>query len=155
MIKKFWNLKTAILAFEIAFILCFINGVFWDNIPSWKQPSSNQKFNETSWYYLNRGLFPKSWAGISVADKTVEFPIIKMPLLTITENYSGIKFNKIINLEKFTGLFLITFLIMYLLTYPLGRASDENKSLNYFLIPMIGILFLLMIFVYFFIFPRI
>ena len=154
-IKKFWNLKAAILAFEIAFIFCFFTGTFHNPGKNLGWHSRIEVFNEQSWYYINRGLFPTSWAGVSWIEKTIDFPIIKMPFLTRKEYYSGKEFNKIVDLGVFTQLFLTVLVIAYLIAFPFGKAVQENKSLNYIFIPATIILFFLCIFIYFFIFRTI
>lgn len=145
-LKKFWNLKAVILAFLIAFAFCFFMGIF-----------SNSKgikptFTVNRWFYISRG-FPVAWAGVTKPDLEVDFPIIKAPFL-ISE-IKGDKYNKIINLSVFAPLFLSVLLIVYPFAFIISKASDENKSLNIFLVPIYFFLTIVCIFFYFFWFPRI
>ncbi len=155
MFKKLLNLRAIILAFEIAFIFCFFTGTFHNPGKNLGWHSRIEVFNEKSWYYINRGVFPTSWAGVSWTEKSIELPIVKMPFLTRKEYYSGKEFNKIIDLEIFLKLFSVTFLISYIFALPFGKAVGENKTLNYIFIPVIIVLFFLCIFIYFFIFSTI
>lgn len=148
MLKKILNLKAGVLAFEISFIFCFFIGIFWN------PPITNELFDQNHRFYINRG-YPVAWAGISAVDKSVEFPIIKMPFLTKELNIDGSKWTKIIDLRIFIPLFLTSFLISYILTFIFAKASEENKAFNIIIVPAYFILLVICIFVYFFWFPRI
>lgn len=145
---RFFNIKGAILAFEIAFIICFFSGIFWNGGGLARQEGV---FNQNSWYYINRGV-PWPWAGVSVIDKSVNFPIIKAPL--IKKDLNGNNYNKIIDLSVFLPLFIILFLISYCFTYIFGKASSENKGMNILLVPILFMFFFFGILIYFFWFPR-
>ena len=147
MLKKIFNLKAAILAFEISFILCFFISIFFNS------SITIEKFDQKYHYYVNRG-YPKAWAGVSALNKDVEFPIVKAPFITSRESFEGKEFNKIIDLRIFLPLFISVFLVVYPFAFFFGKASDENRSLNIILVPTYLILFLGCIFVYFFWFPR-
>lgn len=148
MFKRLLNFKATLLALEIAFIFCFFVGIFWN------PPITTELFDSHHRFYINRG-YPTAWAGVSAIDKTVKFPIIKAPFLVreIWEDRS--KWAKIIDLRIFIPLFLITFLISYLPSFIIVKAVEENKSLNFILIPLYFVLFLACIFLYVFWFPRI
>lgn len=153
MLKKFWDLKSVILAFEVAFIFCFFVGIFHNR--SAKQSNYSQVFNERSWYYINRGL-TIPWSGVSLENKLVDFPIIKAPFLVIKDPWFGIKkFNKIIDLGIITPLFVTLFLISYIFVFFFRKAFDENKNLNKILISIIIVFIPISIFLYFVWFPRI
>lgn len=148
MFKKILNFKAGILAFEISFILCFFIGIFWN------PPITTELFDQNRRFYINRG-YPIAWAGVSAADKAVEFPIIKLPFLTETMSEDGSKWTKIIDFRIFFPLFITIFLISYVFTFIFVKASEENKAFNIILVPAYFILLTICISVYFFWFPRI
>lgn len=148
MLKKILNLRAGILAFEISFIFCFFIGIFWN------PPIVTELSDQNHRFYLNRG-YPMAWAGVSAADKKVEFPIIKMPFLTRELVFDGSKWTKIIDLRIFVPLFIKIFLISYALTFIFVKAGEENQAFNIVLIPAYYILLAICIFMYFFWFPRI
>ncbi|KKS13202.1 hypothetical protein A2617_02725 [Candidatus Daviesbacteria bacterium RIFOXYD1_FULL_41_10] len=151
--NKLWNFKGFILAFEMTFFICFFSGIFWNM--RLERSNYPHLYNEKSWYYLNRGL-PVPWSGVSLAGRSVDFPIIKAPFIEKSGSFDDpTKFNKIIALNVFIPLFTILFLISYIFMFIFGRASNENKSLNKIVYPAIFILFFFCIFIYFFWFPRI
>lgn len=148
MFKNLFNFKALLLALEIALAICFFSGIFWN------PPITEEVFDSNHRYYLNRG-YPKAWAGVSAIDKTVEFPIMKAPFLIRELGEDGSKWTKIIDLRIFLPLLLIVFLVAYLPSFLIAKASEENKSLNFILIPSYFIFLLACIFFYFFWFPRI
>jgi len=138
---KIWNLKAFILAFQVAFTVCFFIGIFSKSVRI-------SLFNDTHWYYINRG-YPISWAGVSRVDRIVDFPIIKAPLLA-----QG-TFVKIIDLSIFTPFIFSMQLLFYPIELIWVRATAENKSLSFFINSSFVLLTLTCIFFYFFWFTRI
>lgn len=148
MVRKIWNIKAAILAFEIAFFFCFFLGIF---VNSGKESSWIERYEGQYHYYINRG-YPIPWAGISASDKRVDLPVVKAPFVT----YSRAKIYKIIDLSIFLPFFVVSFLFFYCLpSYIFARATDENKKLMPFLYGCYAFFFILGIFVYYFLFPRV
>jgi len=149
----FWNFKTCILSFQIAFILCFFLGIFW-NLEGNPHSIKTQVYNQNHRYYINRGL-PIPWAGISASDKSVGFPIVKAPFITKTLSEDGSRWNKVINLKVFIPLFSFLFLISYITLFLFNKILGKNfKAFGIFTLAA-SILFLVSIFTYFFWFPRI
>lgn len=148
MFKKLFDFKATLLAFEIAFAFSLFLGIFWN------PPITEELFDKNHRYYINRG-YPKAWAGVSAIDKEVEFPIIEVPFLVREMREDGSKWVKIIDLRIFFPLFITIFLVAYLPSYIIAKASEENKSLNYISIPTYIVFLLACIFFYFFWFPRI
>lgn len=142
MLRKLLNLKTTLLALEITFIFCFFIGMFWN------PPVTTKLYDQNHHFYINRG-YPVAWAGVSAADKTVEFPIVKASFLTM-KLPDGSKWTKIIDLRIFFPLFITVFLISYILSFFFVKASKKNKNLNIILIPISLTLLLECIFFYFF-----
>lgn len=145
-LKKFWNLRAFILAFQIAFVFCFFIGIFWNH------PVRVEVFNDNRWYYLNRG-YPVSWAGVSKPSLSVDFSVIKAPFLT--NGIYGDTYDKIIDLSIFIPFFLAILFLTYPIGFVLSKAAEENKSFNIVLIPVLIVLTLGCIFFYFFWFTRI
>ena len=124
MVRNLISVKAAILAFELAFVLCFFSGIFYVFSSGFYS-----KHDLPHWYYVNRGLFI-SWAGVSLRDTAVELPLIKAPFILIKEDWVGGEWNKVIDLGRFLPIFASIFILAYLVAYPLIRASDKNKSIN-------------------------
>lgn len=148
MFKKILNFKAGILAFEISFVFCFFLSIFWN------PPITTELFDQNYRFYINRG-YPKAWAGVSMENKSVAFPVIKMPFSTRELVSNGSRWTKIIDLSIFLPLFLAVFLLSYPVTFVFAKASEENKALNIILIPSCVILAFACIFFYFYWFPRI
>lgn len=148
MFRKLWRFKASILAFEMTFIICFFTGIFWSRI-------SLEVYNNDSWYYINRGI-PFSWAGTSLLNKKVDFPVIKAPFLVVKDSFiDNIDHAKIINLGVFIPLFIVYFTVFYIPSFIMTKAAGENKQWNFILYPMYGVMLIGCILVYFFWFPRI
>jgi hypothetical protein len=99
MFKRFWNLKIFVLAIQLAFILCFFTGIFWSSSGIYNS-ARNEVYDTYHWLYINRGL-PTAWAGVSMTDKIVEFPIVKAPFLTQKTSEGTSVWSKIIDLKIF------------------------------------------------------
>lgn len=145
-IKRFLNLGTFILAFQLAFASCFLLGIFWNS------NTRSEAFNDSRWYYINRGS-PAPWAGISKLSLPVDFPIVKAPFLMSEIN--GDKFVKIIDLSIFFPLFLKVLLVSYVFAYAFFKAVEKNKDLRKITIYSYTSLVLIDIFSYFFWFSKI
>jgi hypothetical protein len=137
--------KLIILAFELSFIFCFFLGIFG----STENPI--HLYNDNHSFYLNRG-YPNSWAGVSVANKQVDYPIIKAPFIQIKLQEDGSIVNKIIDLRLFLPFFIITLIIFYILLWSFSRFVKFNK-ISFVIIS--GFLLILCLFFYFEWFPRV
>jgi len=147
MLKRFLNSKTLFIALETAFIFCFFTGIFWNPPIIIKQYDYNHRF------YINRG-YPVAWAGVSSIDKEVEFPIIKAPFLA-RDLFDNSRWVKIIDLRVFAPLFTGLFLISYILLFFVTEIIERSRYKNTILIPIYFILSLACVFFYYFWFPRI
>ena len=136
-------LKSAVLGFQLSFIICFFLGIFWH------YPHLVQEFTQTRWYYLNRG-GPLLWSGISMLNRSVPFPIVTMPFLTI--HFDGIEHVKIIDLRIFLPFFLILFGLFSFISYKIILLLEKRDKV---LIKIYVVLTILCLLVYFFWFPRI
>jgi hypothetical protein len=147
MVKKFFIIKAFLVSLIVSISFCFFSGIFWNSSKPYKA-----EFNQNHWYYLNRGI-PKIWSGVSKSNSSVNLPLVKAPFLE--SNLEGEKYNKIIDLSVFIPLVLIVILLVYPFSFIIVKASEENKDLNFFIIPAYVFLGLLLVFLYYFWFPRI
>jgi hypothetical protein len=110
-----------ILAFEITFIVCFFTGVFWN------PPIRIEIFDPLHRYYINRG-YPKSWAGVSRADKIVPIPFVKLPYTGTWMD--GVLWVKIIDLRIFVVLFAAVFIVAYFFAYQIVKYDGRLKFMK-------------------------
>lgn len=148
MFKKFLSFKSAILAIIISLTLTLFIGCF-ANAPL----NMDESFNGKYWHYLNRG-YPEPWAGVGLANSKVDFPLVRMPFLSAGDG-RGIELVKIINLNTFISIFIVTFLIAYIPSFILAKAVDENKKLFPFFRIANIVVFAIGLFVYFSWFSRV
>lgn len=146
MFRKFLNPRALSLAITIALTYCLFTGIFW----SGRQPDKSQ-FDESHWYYLNRGV--NAWSGVSLSSMDVPLPIIKAPFLN--QNFYGNNYTKIIDLSVATPIFLIVFLVAYPFSLVVIRTAQKIKVLDIVFIPLQTLLLVVGICLYFFWFPRI
>lgn len=141
MYRKFWNIKAFIIAFQISFIFCFFIGIFNNSM------NTAPTIMKNKWFWINRG-YPVAWSGVTLPNLSVDFPLIKAPLLTREGDYWA----KIIDLRIFLPLFLTVLAIAYCVIFVFFKIVEENKFFRTILIPIYVLLTLGCIFFYFFLF---
>lgn len=147
MLKKLYNPKATIFAFILALTLCLFLGLF-ANAPA----NMNDSFKGTHWYYINRG-DPQAWAGVALNKSGVDFPIIKLPFLSM--GYERTKFVKIIDLRVFIPTFIAAFILTYIPALIFAKMVDRYKKLLPIYVVLNIITFIVAIYIYFSWFPRI
>ena len=110
-----------LLALELTFIICFFTGVFWN------PPIRVELFDPQHRYYINRG-YPKSWAGVSRADKTVPIPFVKLPYTGTWMD--GVLWVKIIDLRVFVVLFAVVYGVAYFFAFQIATYKSKLKFLT-------------------------
>lgn len=140
--KKYFRWKLVVVAMELAFTGCFFIGIFSNS--SLRMPT----FKKNQWFYINRG-YPVAWAGVTKENFSVDFPLIKAPLIYRTIESEG--FNKIIDLRIFGFLYLIFLVASYPVVYFFYRAVMTERGLTV----VTWLLLLPCLLFYFLWFPRI
>ncbi len=140
------KIRALILAFQLAFIFCFFLSIFANN------PPRITNYGQTHWYLINRG-YPRAWAGTSLPDKKVDFPIIKAPFTTVEIDNNT--FVKVIDLSLFIPMMMIAMATSFPFTWVFTKSLEKDKMANaifgliFFILSLLGVIF------YFFWFLRI
>jgi len=152
--KVFMKRKTLLISLCSSLLLgllfCFFLSIFAN------LSSSYSEHNSIFWFQVNRG-YPQAWAGTSVVGKNTPWYLIKAPFVTAsisTQDYVE-TWDKLIDVTRFLPLWLISSVCTLPLTWVLIKAGEENKKLQF----LWKIAFLLgcalLVFLYFFWFPRV
>jgi hypothetical protein len=116
------NLKAIVLALQSAVGVCVLLGIFWN------PPVTFERFDQTHWHYINRGL-PKAWAGVSKEGMEIDLPLIRVPHgLVITED--GIRWNKIINFSQLAPFMVLIGFSFYIFWVIWVKAFEGTKWLS-------------------------
>ena len=141
-----WSWKIATVVVLLSLILCFFLGSFAN------APFAHNNFNERSWYYINRG-YPVPFAGVSLASRPVDLPVMKLPFLVRTMGTDT--FDKVMDLRVFLPMLLITVVILYPLAFSVIKAFEGMKLYRVTFLPVLIVLILVLVWSYFSVFPLI